>query len=183
MRTILTLLYVLTHLSLFGQEREYNTTRGIKFNLLSPIIGSLSLQYEKSLNPDASFIVGANYFSGEALGIGSRVQGFGLTAEYRFYTGKSYMNGFYLQPFLRYQHYVDRVGTRTVLSVPGTGLLFGYQFVFFKRISIDTYYGPAYNLGTLTEGQGLRSNSYTDELRPIFRGYWMRGGVTFGYLF
>lgn len=183
MKATLSLICFFIAMASYGQKKEITVSRGIKFNLLSPVVGALSLQYEKSLNQDASLIIGGNYFSGNALGIGSRVQGFGLTAEYRFYTGNSYMSGLYLQPYLRYQHYIDRVGTRTTLSVPGMGLLFGYQFVFFKRLSLDAYYGPAYNLGSITEGYNLRANSYTDGLRPMFRGYWMRGGLTFGYLF
>lgn len=152
----------------------------IKFNLVSPFLGSLSLSYEKSLNKNASMVATANFFTGKLNGKTYPERGFGICAEYRLYCEDKYMSGFYIQPYLRYQHYYNIVTRTDQLNVPGGGILFGYQSIFFRRLSLDLNFGPSYNAGKLESPSG----KYTKEdIEPMFSGYWMRGAVTTGILF
>lgn len=160
------------------EEQEYNSA--LKFNLLSPIIGAISVNYEQSINKDASFIATAAYFTGQIDNTTEPIRGFAASLEYRFYTGDEAMKGFYLQPYVRYQYLKDIQTKTDELSVPGLGLLAGYQYIFIKRIVFDMNYGPAYNFGTLNTPQNTYNQS---DLKPMFRGYWMRGGVSVGFLF
>jgi len=159
-------------------DQEYKSA--LKFNLLSPIVGAIAINYENKLNNDASFIASASYFTGQIDNTTEPVRGFVASLEYRFYTGDEAMKGFYLQPYVRYQYFKDIQTKTDELSVPGIGLLAGYQYIFVKRIVLDLNFGPAYNFGTLSSPQNLYNNS---DLKPIFRGYWMRGGVSVGFLF
>jgi hypothetical protein len=157
---------------------EYKSA--LKFNLLSPIIGAIAVNYENKLNNDASFIASASYFTGQIDNTTEPIRGFVASLEYRFYTGNEPMRGLYLQPYARYQYFKDIQTKTDELSVPGLGLLGGYQYIFAKRIVFDMNFGPAYNFGTLTSPQNTYGNS---DLKPMFRGYWMRGGISVGFLF
>ncbi len=159
-------------------DQEYRSA--LKFNLLSPIVGAISVSYENSLNKDASFIATASYFTGQIDNTTEPIRGFAASLEYRFYTGDEAMRGLYLQPYARYQYFKDIQTKTDELSVPGLGLLAGYQYIFVKRIVFDMNLGPAYNFGTLTSPQNTYGNS---DLKPMFRGYWMRGGISVGFLF
>lgn len=159
-------------------EQEFNSA--LKFNLLSPIVGAIAVNYENKLSNDASFIASASYFTGQIDNTTEPIRGFAASLEYRFYTGDEAMKGFYLQPYARYQYFKDIQTKTDELSVPGLGLLTGYQYIFVKRIVFDMNLGPAYNFGTLTSPQNLYGNA---DLKPMFRGYWMRGGISVGFLF
>jgi hypothetical protein len=159
-------------------EQEYKSA--LKFNLLSPIIGAIAINYENRLNKDASFIASASYFTGQIDNTTEPIRGFSASLDYRFYTGDAEMKGYYLQPFVRYQYFKDIQSKTDEITAPGLGMLFGYQYIFIKRIVFDMNLGPAYNFGQLTSPQNTYGNS---DLKPVFRGYWMRGGVSVGFLF
>ncbi len=158
------------------QER----TRALKFNLISPFVGAVALQYETAINKDASWIISASFFTGQVAQRIEPIRGVSLCGEYRFYTGTEKMNGFYLQPYLRYQYYKDIKTNIDDVSVYGTGLMFGYQKILIKNLLIDLYFGPAFN----KQRSELRSGTYTNaDIGPVFDGYWMRGGFSFGLQF
>jgi hypothetical protein len=162
------------------QNNEEDHTSIIKFNLLSPIAGTVTLSYEKSLNNDASFVTTASYFTGQFGNTSIPVRGFSATLEYRFYLGETPIRGYYLQPYGRYQYLKDIQTKEDELSVPGIGLLMGYQWVFLKRIAFDMNMGPSYNFSNLTSP----GNTYNaTDFKPILSGYWIRGGVSVGLLF
>jgi hypothetical protein len=181
----------LLHLTLFifmgvmchAQVRRTATTEpvnAIKFNLVSPFLGSISLSCERSLNQNASIIATANFFTGKLNGKTYPERGFGVCAEYRLYCEDKYMSGFYIQPYLRYQHYYNIVTKTDQLSVPGGGILFGYQSILLRRLILDLNFGPSYNAGELKSPTG----KYTkNDIEPLFNGYWMRAAVTTGILF
>lgn len=152
----------------------------VKFNLVSPFLGSLSLSYERSLNKNASFITTANFFTGKLNGKTYPERGFGVCAEYRLYCEDKYMSGFYIQPFVRYQHYYNIVTKTDQLNVPGGGILFGYQSILFRRLIVDLNFGPSYNAGELKSPTGKYNRQ---DIEPMFSGYWMRAAVTTGILF
>ncbi len=159
------------------KNEEYSSA--IKFNLISPIVSAIAFQYEKSLTKDASFIVTASYFTGQISKSTETIRGISTCLEYRYYLDDKFMSGYYLQPFIRFQYFKD-ISTKTdELSVPGVGLLVGYQKILLKRLCFDMNFGPVYNFGELTSP----TNNYgKTDLRPMFKGYWMRGGVSIGYL-
>lgn len=158
------------------QER----THALKFNLISPFVGSVALQYETAINKDASWIISASFFTGQVAQQIEPIRGVSLCGEYRFYTGTEFMNGVYLQPYLRYQYYKDIKTNQDDVSAYGTGLMFGYQKVLIKNLLIDMYFGPAFNKQTSNLKSGKYSNS---DFGPILDGYWMRGGFSFGLQF
>lgn len=168
--------------SLFAQLKPKQTQfeRALKFNLLSPFVGAIALQYEKAINNDASYLFTASYFTGQVDQQVEPVRGVSACAEYRLYTGVKTMEGIYLQPFVRYQYYKDIKTNVDQVSAIGTGVMFGFQKIVVKNIIIDGYWGPAYNFAK----QELKSGKYTTNDPGLFlNGYWMRGGFTVGFLF
>lgn len=159
-------------------DQEYKSA--LKFNLLSPIVGAIGINYENKLSKDASFIASASYFTGQIDNTTEPIRGFTASLDYRFYTGDVEMSGYYLQPYVRYQYFKDIQTKTDEITAPGLGLLFGYQKIFVKRIVFDMNLGPAYNFGKLTSPQNTYVNS---DLKPVFKGYWMRGGISVGFLF
>jgi hypothetical protein len=155
-------------------------TRALKFNLISPFVGAVALQYETAINKDASWIISGSFFTGQIAQKIEPIRGVSLCGEYRFYTGNKQMNGFYIQPYLRYQYYKDIKTNIDDVSVYGTGIMFGYQKILIKNLLIDMYFGPAFNKQT----SDLRSGQYTNsDFGPMFDGYWVRGGFSFGLQF
>jgi hypothetical protein len=163
-----------------NQNNEEERNSIIKFNLLSPVIGTITLSYEKSLNNDASFITTASYFTGQLFNTSVPVKGFSAALEYRFYIGETPIRGYYIQPFARYQYFKDIQTKEDELSVPGVGLLMGYQWVFLKRIAFDMNLGPSYNFSNLTSPG---KNYSASDFKPFISGYWIRGGLSVGLLF
>lgn len=161
-------------------NRNLGMSKALKFNLLGPFIGSLSIQYESKLNKDASLVITGNYFKGQSDQGFNNVTGFGACLEYRYYGGNADMDGFYFQPYARYQYYKDTKLVDADATIPGVGLLFGFQKRIVKNIIVDAYYGPAYNFGSIRDG-GNTVNPR--DIPPIVSGYWMRGGISIGMLF
>ena len=54
----------------------------IKINILSPVVKTFNIQYEKKLKSDASFQLGF-FYTGYSVS-GTDFSGFGITPEYRF---------------------------------------------------------------------------------------------------
>lgn len=160
--------------------RDLSLSKALKFNLLGPFIGSLSIQYESKINKDASLVITGNYFKGQLDQGFNDITGFGACIEYRYYGGNADMDGFYFQPYARYQYYKDTKQVDSDATIPGIGLLFGYQKRIVKNIIIDTYYGPAYNFGSVRNGSNTIN---ARDIPPIVTGYWMRGGISIGMLF
>lgn len=162
-------------------QQEY--TQAIKLNVISPFLGCLTAQYENKLNENSSLVFTGSYLNGQN-DIIEKVQGYSISAEYRFYAGKAHMDGFYFQPYGRYQYYKSTQQPGNELTIPGIGLLFGFQKKIIKNIVFDVYYGPAYNFGTFTYSNPNGVLSYTSsDVPPMYNGYWMRGGIAIGLLF
>lgn len=167
-------------LSKAQSTRELSVSKSLKFNLLSPFLGSLSIQYESKLNKDASLVLTGNYFKGQSDQGFEDINGFGACIEYRYYGEHADMDGFYFQPYARYQYYKYTKNPDTDATIPGVGLLFGYQKRIVKNIIIDGYYGPAYNFGSI---RNRASAVNPNDIPPLINGYWMRGGISIGFLF
>ena len=162
----------------------------LKTNILSPLLGTINFHYEWKLTPNSSSQIEAYYFTGQFFGQSIPLSGFGVTYNYRYYLTGTFPTGFFVQPYIRYQQFLEKNGVSGLSSsstittpllaftVYGTGLVLGYQFVFAKRVSLDFYGGPMYNV---SYENGVRTNS--QDYPPFFTGPFLRTGCTLGFIF
>jgi hypothetical protein len=73
----------------------------LKINMLSPFMGTLSIQHEKIINSESSIQNGLYYFSGYILNQQLPARGICITTEYRYYLLDEAPKGIYIQPFFR----------------------------------------------------------------------------------
>jgi hypothetical protein len=163
----------------------------IKFNPTPMILWSaknLTFSYERILSPSQSASLEAGYLEFPRLFADTIVdlveitssskKGINMTLEYRFYlTGlntRSIPAGLYIGPYLTYYGYQFKNGLRVFDSTGGSGELqgkywafnlgveLGYQFVFWKRLTVDlvlvgpsiSYYGGTTQIsGSVDAGQ------------------------------
>lgn len=178
--------------NLYAQHKFYSTDEPrpvLKLNILSPVIGVISLQYEKPIDRHSSHQYGLFIFTGQTFGSTIPLGGIGLTYDYRFYLTSENQTGFYVQPYGRYQYFYftnsvtrARSGTPTIrkedqINVYGGGLVLGRQWVFFKKLTLDIYLGPMFN----TNSNSMRINP--KNFSPFFYGFYYRSGVTLGFRF
>lgn len=202
---VLVLFFVLQ--PVFAQE-QYNTSVGdkkniIKLNMVSPILSSLSIAYERVINPAQSFQVSIfaqnqNYDAGYAYS--DRLTGFGITPELRYYLSerKDAPAGFFVAPFLSYRYYKadyedynynspNSIERSATFHGVGVGITVGGQWVFKKRISLDVWGGTGYGLGFAKEEVSENDPNYYPYFSefPYQDGgaFLARGGVTIGFLF
>ena len=185
--TLLNLLFALiciTNTLAQSHDRRYediDKKNIIKINLLSPFLGTLSLQYEKIINDESSMQYGFYYFSGTLFAQSFPVLGFCFTPEYRFYLSESTPHGIYIQPYLRFARFwltgkYANVSDNAFTGIAG-GMVFGKQWLFKNKISMDLYAGPLYTKIFFVD------NSSTRGLPNVANGYWIRTGLTLGYYF
>ncbi len=165
----------------------------LKINLFSPLLRTLSVFCEHKLSTTSSGQLGV-YYTGWKDG-GSRISGVGITPEYRYYLsdGKEAIEGFYVAPFLRFQYltltedtfygYYNYQGGnypnpqyKATLNTAGLGLLIGHQWVFRKRVALDTFIGPGYNVGKVKVSSGYAQDFPLTGLE----GFTLRVGVALG---
>lgn len=150
------------------------TTRNhiLKTNLLSPLMGSGSLFFEAKVAPKASFQVGV--FAGKYKPISfteTTNKLWGVVPEVRFYLDRQRngLAGFYLAPYLKYQHvnqrveegefnfidiiFIDIEGYTKNFHEVGGGLSAGYQLVRRGGFTFDMFGGFGY-LNTKRRGRG-----------------------------
>ncbi|MBF9141917.1 DUF3575 domain-containing protein [Hymenobacter properus] len=184
---------LLALLPLFGLSTAASAqTNALKVNILSPLVRTGSFFIEHKVNEHQSVQLGGLFTAWSAGD--TKITGFALTPEYRFYLSdsKTALEGFYLAPFLRYQNltltavdgFEDPYGNtsdgKATLNTVGGGMLAGYQFVFKRRFTLDGFLGPSYNGGSLTLQAGDASHSF--DAGP-FKGFGLRSGITFGVAF
>ncbi|MCE3008700.1 MAG: DUF3575 domain-containing protein [Bacteroidetes bacterium] len=193
-------LFLIVLLALPGLGRAQDLKNGVKLNLLSPFVRTVSGFYERSVNDNLSAQLGVFYTFGLNTA-DTRFSGFGVTPEFRFYVmDKGAMQGFYVAPFLRYQTFrleadytevainasggiVEREQTeKATFSTFGGGVLAGYQWIFGKRVMFDIYLGPSYNSGSVSYEDGRDENNSEIEVRSI-NGFGIRFGTTLGVAF
>lgn len=150
----------------------------IKINILSPVVKTFNIQYEKKLNATSSFQLGF-FYTGYSTG-GTSFSGFGLTPEYRFYLSDSEApKGVYVAPFVRYQSFTLEDGSnKGTLSTFGGGLILGKQWIFKEKFALDLFIGPSYNSGSVKVTSG--ADTFDSD---AFDGFSVRTGICFGYAF
>lgn len=188
MKKIIFFLFTIVALTAGTAQAQGNI---FKINILSPIVRTGSVFYERTIADDKSVQLGA-FYTGFNVGE-TRFSGFGITPEFRKYFTKSKQApaGFYVAPFLRYQSFKlkvepsedwdDESGTEAKgsLNTFGGGLIVGNQWILGERFVIDAFFGPSYNAG------GVKAESGEEENFDVgsFSGFGIRTGIAFGLKF
>lgn len=150
-----------------------------KANVLSPLVSTVSLFYEKVIGRSTSAQIGF-YYTGVSLA-GISYTGIGITPEFRLYLsqGQAAPSGTYMAPYIRFQSLLlgdkgglpDRYGRLTLF---GGGLLLGHQWLLGQSdtATFDVFGGPAYNLELTTVSN--------QPISSLFNGFGYRFGVAAG---
>lgn len=192
--------------ALFAQEKpfiSYEKKNVIKLNILSPILSSLSMGYERVVAPNQSFQLNFFYQDQQSnFGYRDELRGFGITPEYRFYLSerRTAPGGIFIAPFVSYRDYKanfddyefdpDTGASRTFPNQAkyaniGVGVTVGAQWVFKKKVSIDVWGGTGYSVGWSNENT-TEPNNYAyfgDFPYQVGGGFLGRIGGTIGLLF
>ncbi len=167
--------------TVFAQSEVKNI---FKVNLLSPIVRTGSFFYERVITEKSTAQLGFFYTGWSSSG--TKIRGFGITPEYRFYVSNSKQapQGFFVAPFLRYQNLeltTDAAAEKATLTAFGGGLVIGGQWIFSERISLDVFGGPSLNSRRFK----ATTNGTTEEDFTLtgFGSFGLRFGVTVGIAF
>jgi len=149
----------------------------LKINTLALIIRTGSVFYEREISDLTSAQLGIaylNYKVDEA-----RLEGFGLTPEFRFYIRKNALDGFYIGPYLRYNNFSFDDGSSTGrYKAFGGGVSFGRQWIFKKGFVIDLFFGGHYTSSSVTLTTGTETPDFTR-----IEGFNIRTGFSLGFAF
>lgn len=168
-------------------------THALKANLLSPLVKTGSFFYEQQLGTHSSVQLGAlvTNWSPDA---STHLTGFAFTPEFRRYfsaDGQA-LQGFYVAPFARYQKLALRMAITDDTDTPyagqvslqtlGAGLVVGHQWLYGRRVTLDTFLGPSYNhsVARFTTGDAQATNLADP---GSFDGLSVRTGLTLGVAF
>lgn len=151
--------------SLYKPQREFKNT--IRFNITNPLIfggKSIIFGYERVLKNNRSFSINIGQAGFPSLNIISSDElkantilsekGFHISGDYRFYLSKlnkyNAPRGVYVGPYYSYNSFdkehswtlnsdtfQGNVNTNLGLTINTVGVELGYQFVFWKRFSVD----------------------------------------------
>ncbi|MEI6508260.1 MAG: DUF3575 domain-containing protein [Bacteroidota bacterium] len=162
--------------------KELDKKNILKVNLLSPFLGTLSVQYEKRIDNESSFQYGFYYFSGNVFGRYVGGEGVCFTPEYRYYLTESSPEGAYIQPYVRLGKFWQTTRTTGVSAdnfyATAAGIVLGKQWIFRNKISFDMYAGPLY-----TKSFFSNPANNIQGYNPLLNGYWLRAGCTVGVYF
>lgn len=170
----------------------------IKLNAISLYMKTGSLFYEHQFAVNRSLNLGllaANYSSTSKSGTNqTEGQGFGLTGEYRLYPAGQALRGWFLGPYIRYQHYSFThtnnpygpntqylIVDKTRLTTFGGGGVFGWKGFIGSRVCLEPFLGIGYAAGELEDL--TPNNGYNFEIVNGIRGLEVRPGFNVGYLF
>jgi Protein of unknown function (DUF3575) len=178
----------------------------VKLDIFQPIVNTAALSFEHKLSEASSFQLGlsitANYREDGGFYTstdGRKTSGFGIVPEYRFYLSEKHpaMEGFYVAPFLRFQHLSQEgryesfdpfTGNSTfrnidaTLNAFGAGVVVGRHWIFKQRFSLDAQLGPSYMVSSVNSSD---PNIGKDDFLGFYDdiNYGIRGGLTFGVAF
>ncbi len=165
----------------FAQNGKKNI---FKVNVISPIVRTGSFFYERAITQKSSVQLGVLY-TGYSIE-DTKLRGFGITPEYRFYLSQSKQapQGFFVAPFLRYENLnlsTDNARNEATLSTFGGGVLIGGQWIFSNIVSLDVFGGPRVNSRNFKAStSGTTEDDFT---LTGFGSFGFRFGVTLGIAF
>lgn len=216
-------LFLCTGLTSLAQEAKHNiktnllspflNTLNISYEVLKPNdksiqIGISYMDYNGYLSSESNYDNGYNY------GYDENVKGVAATFEYRILFTEKGFNNTYIAPYFRAMHYQKKATNRSYdyfsSQVPfaetntdelskytsiGVGFVFGRQFVFNNKITLDLFAGPAYQI-LVDQYRSLVDRDTKTVLKPsdnaklskfinnrYLDGYGLRAGITLGLLF
>ncbi len=157
--------------NIYGQEKQ----NGIKLNPLALIIGAVNVQYERAVSEKNSAQLGLFFIN---FNIGdTKLSGFGLTPEYRFYLAKEALDGFYAAPLINFNTLSLDVSAGTTdgsatLTTFGGGAKIGWNWLLgdADNFIIDLGLGANYSGTNLNVKSGNESDfefGAFDGLRPV----------------
>ena len=175
-------LFVLA-LLLYTAGLEAQKMNNIKTDLLSPIIRTGVVKYERTLNEDMSVQLGLFFTGIHPRDIEGSLTGWGITPEFRLYLSETPApNGTYFAPNIRYFNLTGRdslnvsTGSFTNLSL---AFNIGKQVLLKDMIMLDAWFGPSYNFRNFEDSSGT-----TDEDNFLYRnGFGLRFGIAIGFAF
>lgn len=168
-----------------GAATAQAQSSALKLNLFSLAVNTGAVSFEQKTGDMTSFQLGA-FYTGYSIG-GTKLSGFGITPEYRFYVTGEALQGFYLAPYLRYQNFnltddTNYGGSSTKneasYSTFGGGVNLGYQWVFKQHIVLEPLLRVGYNKGSVN----VKSGGDNYDLGS-FNGFSVLPGLNLGYAF
>lgn len=171
MKKLLIILFACASMTSFAQEKEQKNRTEIKFNLFSIARESIDFEFERTLNSYSS--VGMSFRQSYSVGQNSDIAAF-----YRYYLGKDYASGFFIEGFGMYhskKSLVNKtfsVGTLNVLELQNDfaiGVGIGYKWVSKKGLILQANLGAGRNIFNGKKSYG--------ELYPG------KAGISIGYRF
>lgn len=182
---LFTVLVLLT-LGTFNTQAQTSKKNLFKVNILSPLVRTASVFYEREIGENTSAQIGFAY-TGASIG-DTKLRGYGITPEFRFYlSDKGTPEGFFIAPFTRYRSFdlindateIGGVESKANWTSIGGGLLVGGQWIFKDIISLDIWGGPSYG----TNNINVESGAEDDFDVARISGFGFRSGVTLGIAF
>lgn len=151
----------------------------VKLNILSLVVKTANVSYERVLSESSSFQLGVAY-TGASIS-DTRLKGLQITPEYRVYLSETNApDGVYAAPWIRYSNLSLESGdSKASLSSFGGGAVIGKQWIFKESISLETFLGPGYSLSSIDVEQGSEDSFNIGS----FDGFGIRFGVNFGLAF
>ena len=149
----------------------------LKVNTLALIIRTGAVFYEREISDVTSAQLGiayVNYTIDE-----TKLDGFGITPEMRFYIRKNALDGFYIGPYIKYNNFgFDDGSSAGRYKAFGGGVAFGRQWIFKKGFVIDVFFGGHYTNGNFE----LTSGTEPPDLTKV-EGFNIRTGFALGFAF
>ena len=162
---------------LMGQKKS-----NIKTDLFSAFLRTGVLKFERALNEDMSFQIGAFYTGYSPGDTESKLSGFGITPEFRYYLSSTPApTGTYLAPNFRYMKLTAEdpsINEEATLTSYGFAINLGHQVVFKDIIVVDGWIGPVYAFRTLDDPSGS-----VDPGISAVNGFGIRLGIAIGIAF
>jgi len=178
-KRLITLLLFVTLLSqiAFSQKTVSQEKNVIKTNIMSLMVGTGTLFYERKITDNFSGNLGLGYLNYTFNK--TSFSGLILTPEVRFYPKKNAIDGFYIAPYFRFQSFqLESNDTKVGYSNYGGGLVFGSQWITNSGFTMDLFLGGHYAKGTI----GVTSESESFDTN-LFEGFRMRLGFALGFAF
>jgi hypothetical protein len=155
----------------------------VKTDLFSAFLRTGVLKYERALNEDMSFQIGAFYTGYSPGDTDAKLSGYGITPEFRYYLSESHPapHGTYLAPNFRYMKLTAEdpsINEEATLTSYGFAINLGHQVVFKDIIVVDGWIGPVYAFRNLEDPSGS-----VDPGISAVNGFGIRLGIAIGIVF
>lgn len=168
----------------------------VKFNLLSPLVQTVSFFYEREFFHDPRFRhsmqLGISYTD---FSVGhAKYKGFGWTPELRIYPFDNEDLKVYMAPFAVYQRAdlevksydsnSEEIIDKANFSKVGGGIVFGGKYIFNEIAVFEVFLGPAYISDQIDVLTGPEENfGHFDLALGTLSGYGLRAGIAVGLAF